>query len=244
MSLSWQFHGTFTYKPYLGTVCKNLLEKVIQKVGVGCRFGFFCLISASFLAICQIHVGFMALSWHFLPSDFYCFFLEKIQTNNWIHLKNDRLASMSDSSQIHRGFMALSCHFHGTFLSASQLCRIHRGFMSLSWQFHGTFTCKPYLGTVCQNLLEKLSKKSVLVVDLFFLPNSSFIFGNMSDSCRFHGPFMALSSFWFLLFFQTVSWHLHGRFMALSWRFHVTFLALSPLGMFGFGMKVPWICQT
>ena len=127
MSLSWQFHGTFTYKPYLGTVCQNLLEKlskkslsiffclisasflaicqihvtfmavswhfhmqvlpgyslpksigkVIQKVGVGCRFSFFCLISASFSAICQIHVGFMALSWHFLPSDFYFFSCKK-----------------------------------------------------------------------------------------------------------------------------------------------------------------------
>ena len=228
MSLSWQFHGTFTYKPYLGTVCQNLLEKVIQKVDVGCRFGFFCLISASFLAICQIHVGFMALSWHFYGAFFLLiFFSEKIQTNNWIHLKNDRLASMSDSSQIHRGFMALSCHFHGRFLSASQLCRIHRGFMSLLWQFHGTFTYKFYLGTVCQNLLEKLSKKSVLVVDLFFLPNFNFIFGNMSDSCRFYGTFMALSSFWFLLFFQTISWHLHGRFMALLWHFHGTFMALS-----------------
>ena len=203
---------------------------------------------------CRFHGPFMALSWRFLPSDFYCFFLKKIQTNNWIHLKNDRLASMSDSSQIHRGFMALSCHFHGTFLSASQLCRIHRGFMSLSWQFHGTFTYKPYLGTVCQNLLEKLSKKSVLVVDLFFLPNFSFIFGNMSDSCRFHGPFMALS--WRFLpsdfycfskqFHGTCmadSWHFHGIFMALSWHFPSTFLALSPLGMFGFAMKVPWKCH-
>ena len=95
--------------------------------------------------------------------------------------------------------------------------------MSLSWKFHGTFTYKPYLGTVCQNLLEKLSKKSVLVVDVFFLPNFSFIFGNMSDSCRFHGPFMALSSCWFLLFFQTFSWHLHVRFMADSSRIHASF---------------------
>ena len=252
MSLSWQFHGTFTYKPYLGTVCQNLLEKLSKKsvlvvdlvfclisasflaicqIHVGfmalswhfhgaffllifivfpnsfmalacqihgrfmalswrfhgsffqsqkikimsdsCHFHgsfmalshtsltwvqsakiywksypksrcwlsicLFCLISASFLAICQVHVGFMALSWHFLPSFFLNFFLNKIQTNNWIHLKNDRLASMSDSSRIHRGFMALSCHFHGTFLSASQLCRIHRGFitfMAVSWHFH------------------------------------------------------------------------------------------------------------
>ena len=230
MAVSWQFHGTFTYKPYLGTVCQNLLEKVIQKVGVGCQFVFlpnFSFIFGNMSDSCRFHDPFMALSWRFLPSDFYWFFLKKIQTNNWIHLKNDRLASMSDSSQIHRGFMALSCHFHGTFLSASQLCRIHRGFMSLSWQFHGTFTYKPYLGTVCQNLLEKLSKKSVLVVDLFFLPNFSLIFGNISDSCRFYGPFMALSSFWFLLFFQIVSWHLHGRFMALSWHFYGAFMALS-----------------
>ena len=75
MSLSWQFHGTFTYKPYLGTVCQNLLEKVIQKVGVGCRFVFFCPISASFLAICQIHVGFMALSWHFHGTFFLLIFI-------------------------------------------------------------------------------------------------------------------------------------------------------------------------
>ena len=85
MAVSWQFHGTFTYKPYLGTVCQNLLEKVIQKVGFGCRFGFFCLISSSFLAICQIHVGFMVLSWHFHGTFFLVIFidiLKKIQTNN------------------------------------------------------------------------------------------------------------------------------------------------------------------
>ena len=115
--------------------------------------------------------------------------------------------------------------------------------MSLSWQFHGTFTYKPYLGTVCQNLLEKLSKKSVLVVDLFFLPNFSFIFGNMSDSCRFHGPFMALSSFWFLLFFQTVSWHLHGRFMADSWHFHGAFMALSWHFSLWACLDLPWKCR-
>ena len=149
---------------------------------------------------------------------------------------------MSDSSQIHRGFMALSCHFHGTFLSASQLCRL----MSLSWQFHGTFTYKPYLGTVCQNLLEKLSKKSVLVVDLFFLPNFSFIFGNMSDSCRFHGLAWHFHGAFFLLIFivfpnsfMALAWQIHGAFMALSW----PFLALFPFGHFCIchenAMKVP-----
>ena len=175
---------------------------------------FFCLISASFLAICQIHVGFMALSWHFHGAFFLLIFI--------VFSKQFHGTCMSDSWQIHRGFMPVFFN-----PKKSKSCQIHVTFMSLSWQFHGTFTYKPYLGTVCQNLLEKLSKKSVLVVDLVFLPNFSFIFGNMSDSCRFHGPFMALSSFWFLLFFQTVSWRLHGRFMALSWRFHGTFLALS-----------------
>ena len=99
--------------------------------------------------------------------------------------------------------------------------------MAISWHFHGTFTYKPYLGTVCQNLLEKLSKKSV--VDLFFLPNFSFIFGNILDLCRFYGTFMALS------------------FMVLSWCFPGTF----PFGHFGHvwichknTIKVPWICQT
>ena len=102
--------------------------------------------------------------------------------------------------------------------------------MSLSWQFHRTFTYKPYLGTVCQNLLEKLSKKSVLVVDLVFLPNFSFIFGNMSDSCRFHGPFMALSWRFFLLIFivfsnsfMALACQIHGRFIADWSRIHASF---------------------
>ena len=174
MSLSWQFHGTFTYKPYLGTVCQNLLEKVIQKVGVGCRFVFFGLISASFLAICQIHVGFMALSWRFLPSDFYCFSKQLYGT------------CMSDSWQIHRGFMPVSL-----ISKKSKSCQIHVTFMAVSWQFHGTFTYKSYLGTVCQHLLEKVIQKVGVGCrfGFFCLVSASFL----SDSCRFHGPFMALS---------------------------------------------------
>ena len=116
--------------------------------------------------------------------------------------------------------MALSCQLHS-------YVGFIVGFMSLSWQFHGTFTYKPYLGTVCQNLLEKLSKKSVLVVDLFFLPNFSFICGSMSDSCRFHGPFMALSWHFLPPDFYCFSKQSHGRFMADSWHFHGAFMALS-----------------
>ena len=98
MVVSWQFHGTFTSKPDLGTVCQSPLKKRFLKIGFPCRFGFFCDFSIIivFFAICQIHVGFMALSWHF-HGTFYIlifeFFHEKIiQINNWIHLKNDDLA--------------------------------------------------------------------------------------------------------------------------------------------------------
>ena len=138
--------------------------------------------------------------------------------------------------QFWNSFFRIKCHEHDMNLHCLSFfqsqknpksCQIHVTFMAVSWQFHGTFTYKPYLGTVCQNPLEKLSKKSVLVVDLVFLPNFTFIFGNMSDSCRFHGPFMALSSFWLLLFFQTVSWHLHVRFMADSSRIHRGFMPVS-----------------
>ena len=188
MAVSWQFHGTFTYKPYLGTVCQNLLEKLSKKSVLVVDL-FFCRISASFLAICQIHVGFMGLSWRFLPSDFYCF------------SKQFHGTCMSDSWQIHRGFIADSCQFL-SIPKKSKSCQIHVTFMAVSWQFHGTFTYKSYLGTVCQNLLEKVIQKVGVGCRFVFLPNFSFIFGNMSDSCRFHGPFMALSSFRFLFYFS------------------------------------------
>ena len=159
----------------------------------------------------RFHGAFMALSWHF--------------GHVWICHKS---AMMKPTCQIHIRFIADSCQF----LSVPKN-QNHVRFMSLSWQFHGTFTYKPYLGTVCQNLLEKIIQKVGVGCRFgFFLPNFSFIFGNMSDSCRFHGTFMALSSFRFLLFFQSVSWHLHGRFMALSWRFP---------GTFHFGHV--WICH-
>ena len=139
---------------------------------------------------CRFHGPFMALSWRFLPSDFYCF------------SKQFHGTCMSDSWQIHRGFIADSSRIHRGFMPVSfspkksKSCQIHVAFMAVSWQFHGTFTYKPYLGTVCQNLLEKVIQKVGVGCRFgFFWPNFSFIFGNMSDSCRFHGPFMALSSF-------------------------------------------------
>ena len=65
MAVSCQFHGTFTSKPDLGTVCQCVLKKEIHKIVFTCRFAFFCDVLVSFFVICQIHVGFMALSWHF-----------------------------------------------------------------------------------------------------------------------------------------------------------------------------------
>ena len=65
MVVSWQFHGTFTSKPDLGTVCQSPLQKRFLKIGFACRFGFFCDFNIIFFAICQIHAGFLALSWHF-----------------------------------------------------------------------------------------------------------------------------------------------------------------------------------
>ena len=124
------------------------------------------------------------------------------------------------------GFIADSCHFHGSFMALSHT--------SLTW----VQSVKIYW--------KKLSKKSVLVVDLFFcLISSSFL-----AICQIHVGFMALS--WrfvpsdFYCFSKQFhgtcmadSWQIHGSFMALSWHFPATFLALSPLRMFGFAMKVP-----
>ena len=176
MAVSWHFH----IQALPGYSLPKSIGKVVQKVGVGCRFVFFCLISASFLAICQIHVGFMALSWHFHGAFFLLIF---------IAFPNSFMAL---ACQIHVRFIADSCQF----LSVPKN-QNHVRFMSLSWQFHGSFMALSHTSLTwvqsAKIFWKKLSKKSVLVVDLVFLPNFSFIFGNMSDSCRFHGPFMALS---------------------------------------------------
>ena len=141
MAVSWHFHIQA-----LPVQSAKIYWKSYPKSRCWLSICFFCLISASFLAICQIHVRFhgpfMALSWRFLPSDFYCF------------SKQFHGTCMSDSWQIHRGFIADSCEF----LSVPEK-QNHVRFMWLSWQFHGTFTYEPYLGTVCQNLLEKVIQK-------------------------------------------------------------------------------------
>ena len=71
MAVSWRFH----IQAWPGYSLPRSIEKMIQKVGFSCRFGFFWLISVSFLAMCQIHVGFMALSWHFHGAFFILIFV-------------------------------------------------------------------------------------------------------------------------------------------------------------------------
>ena len=126
MVVSWQFHGIFTSKSDLSTVCQSPLKQRVQKIGFSCRFVFlldFSMISAK----CQTHVGFMALSWHFLHPDF-CFFLKKSKSTTEFISK----MTIEPECQIHRKFIADSRHFRGSFMSASQLCRIRRGFVSFS----------------------------------------------------------------------------------------------------------------
>ena len=239
MSLSWQFHGSFmalSHTSLTWVQSAKIYWKSYPKSRSWLSICFFCLISASFLALCQIHVGFMALSWHFHGAFFLLIFI--VFPNSFMALAcqiHGRF--IADSSRIHASFfqsqkikiMSDSCHFHGSFMALSHT--------SLTW----VQSAKIYW--------KKLSKKSVLVVDLFFLPNFSFIFGNMSDSCRFHGPFMALSTFWFYFFpeknphqqlnpsqkwlsslnvrFIANSSRIHGAFISLSWHFLVSFTAMS-----------------
>ena len=142
---------------------------------------------------------------------------------------------MSDSSQIHRRFMALSWRFPVSFTAIPDSSRPHVIFMAVSWQFHGTFTYLPYLGTVCQNLLEKvIQSRCWLSICFFCLISASFL-----AICQIHVGFMALSrhfhgAFFLLIFivfpnssFMAFAWQIHGTFMALSWHFSGTFLAFS-----------------
>ena len=99
MAVSWHFH----IQALPGYSLSKSIGKSYPKSRCWLSLCFFCLISSSFLAICQIHVGFMALSWRFVPSDFYYF------------SKQFHGTCMADSWEFHGAFMALSCHFPGTF---------------------------------------------------------------------------------------------------------------------------------
>ena len=184
----------------------------------------FFVISVSLFYFLQ-YVRFMQVSWHFHGTFYiliFVFFHErKIQINNWIHLKNDDLAWMSDSSQIHREFMALSCHFHVSFTAMSDSSRIHVTFMSLSTkqsskQFHGSFMALS-LQLINDNL--ELWKK---------VPWKS------------HESDMIVTWIWFTWAWQFWSGRkCHESPMNLPWKWHEMFGAM----FFGVAVKVPWKCH-
>ena len=210
MSDSCHFHGTFTYKPYLGTVCQNLLEKLSKKSVLVVDLFFwpnFSFIFGNMSDSCRFHGPFMALSWRFLPSDFYCFSKQLYGT------------CMSDSWQIHRGFMPVSFN-----PKKSKSCQIHVAFMAVSWHFH----IQVLPGYSLPKSIGKSYPKSRcwLSICFFGLISASFL-----AICQIHVGFMALSWHFlpsdFYYFFQTVSWHLHGRFMAGSWHFPGIFFSFG-----------------
>ena len=114
MAVSWHFH----IQALPGYSLPKFIGKSYPKSRCWLSICFFGLISASFLAICQIHVCFMALSWRFLLSDFYCF------------SKKFHGTCMADSWQIHGTFMALSWHFPGTF-PFGHVCICHENAMKV-----------------------------------------------------------------------------------------------------------------
>ena len=125
MAVSWHFH--IQALPWYSL--PKSIGKVVQKVGVGCRCVFlpnFSFIFGNMSDSCRFHGPFMALSWRFLPSDFYCF------------SKQFHGTCMSDSWQIHRGFIADSSRIHASFFQSQKIkimsdsCRFHGSFMALS----------------------------------------------------------------------------------------------------------------
>ena len=146
-----------------------------------CSICFFCLISASFLAICQIHVGFMALSWHFHGAFFLLIFIVFLNS-----------------------FMALACQIHGRFIADScQFLSVpkkqkHVRFMSLSWQFHGTFMALSHTSLTwvqCPKIYwKKLFQKSVLCEQ-----------ASSGLPPRNHTPAAVFSARWFHVWLQMLS---------------------------------------
>ena len=130
MSLSWQFHGNFkalSYTSLSWVQSAKIYWKSYPKSRCWLSICVFCLISASFLAICQIHVGFMALSWHFHGAFFLLIFI--VFPNNFMAL----------ACQIHGTFMALLWRFPGTFLALSPFGHVwicHESAMKVPWKCH------------------------------------------------------------------------------------------------------------
>ena len=137
MAVSWHFH----IQALPGYSLPKSIGKSYPKSRCWLSIWFFLpnfsFIFGNMSDSCRFHGPFMALSWRFLPSDFYCFFLKKIQTNNWIHLKNDRLALnvrfIANSSRIHGAFMSLSCQLHSYVGFIADSCHFHVSHFLKNW---------------------------------------------------------------------------------------------------------------
>ena len=120
---SCHFHGSFmalSHTSLTWAQSAKIYWKSCPKSRCWLSICFFCLISASFLAICQIHVGFMALSWHFHRAFFLLIFIVFPGT------------CMADSWHFHGTFTALSWHFPGTFpFGHVWIC--HESAMKVPW---------------------------------------------------------------------------------------------------------------
>ena len=132
MAVSWHFH----IQAWPGYSLPKSIEKMFQKFGFSCRFGCFFDVSVSFLAICQTHAGFIALSCSFYTLIFR-YYSWKNPNQQLDSSQNLPLAWMSDSSQIHRGFMSLSCQFHSYVRFIVDSCHFQPQ-TGLQWQIHGT----------------------------------------------------------------------------------------------------------
>ena len=133
MSDSCHFHGSFmalSHTSLTWVQSAKIYWKSCPKSRCWLSICFFCLISASFLAICQIHVGFMALSWHFHGAFFLLIFI--VFPNSFMAL----------ACQIHGRFIADSSRIHASFFQSQKIkimsdsCRFHGSFMAVSWHFH------------------------------------------------------------------------------------------------------------
>ena len=151
MSDSCHFHGSFmalSHTSLTWVQSAKIYWKSYPKSRCWLSICFFGLISASFLAICQIHVGFMALSWHFHGAFFLLIFI--VFPNSFMALAcqiHGRF--IADSSRIHASFfqsqkikiMSDSCHFHGSFMALSHT--------SLTWVQSAKIYWKSYPKTRC-----------------------------------------------------------------------------------------------
>ena len=121
MVVAWQFHGTFTSKPDLGTGCQSPLKpnRFWLSIVFFCDFNFiFCNMSDS----CRFHGTFCMLILFFLKNQNQ----QLDSSQKWRSSLNVRF--IANSSRI----QALPCHFHVIFNQTEP--------QTVSLQFHGIFS--------------------------------------------------------------------------------------------------------